>query len=137
MRCIPICVSPELRTYKLWLVVRRQPLACGQRPTFWHPVRVLTRLYLLCLSSSHCTNLTERYAGAAPPGDPGGGEPPGRGGKAPKDRGDKEGKDLPKTPGRGSSKKVPGSFVEVIDCLVDLVLRYEGPYKSTSDEGAR
>ena len=30
---------------------------------------------------------------------------------------------------------MPGSFVEVIDCLVDLVLRYEGPYKIPSDEG--
>ena len=25
--------------------------------------------------------------------------------------------------------------MEVIDCLVDLVLRYEGPYKSASNEG--
>ena len=30
---------------------------------------------------------------------------------------------------------MPGSFVEVIDCLVDLVLRFEGPYKKAADEG--
>ena len=31
---------------------------------------------------------------------------------------------------------MPGSFVEVIDCLVDLVLRFEGPYKKVAEEGA-
>ena len=32
---------------------------------------------------------------------------------------------------------MPASFVEVIDCLVDLVLRFEGPYKRAADEGAQ
>ena len=76
-------------------------------------------------------------AGGPPAGDPGSGDPgrdPGKGGRTPRDRGDKGDKD-PRTPGR-SSKKVPGSFVEVIDCLVDLVLRFEGPYKKVADEGA-
>ncbi len=69
-------------------------------------------------------------AGGPPAGDPGGGDP-GKGGRTPRDKGDKD----PRTPGR-SSKKVPGSFVEVIDCLVDMVLRFEGPYKKGVDEGA-
>ncbi len=30
---------------------------------------------------------------------------------------------------------MPASFVEVIDCLVDLVLRFEGPYKKAAEEG--
>ena len=83
------------------------------------------------MPAGHCYNA---HAGAGGnPGDPGG-DDPGKGGKTPKDRGDKDPKDPrdPKTPGR-SSKKVPASFVEVIDCLVDLVLRFEGPYKKAEE----
>jgi len=91
---------------------------------------------MLNVTKMGCGQFCNNLVGAGgPPGDPGGGDP-GKGGKTPKDRGDKDPKDPkdPKTPGR-SSKKVPGSFVEVIDCLVDLVLRFEGPYKKAADEG--
>ncbi|BDA45426.1 probable E3 ubiquitin-protein ligase HUWE1 [Coccomyxa sp. Obi] len=57
--------------------------------------------------------------GGPPGGGPGGGGGGGGGGKTPKDK--------DKGPSK-SGKKVPSSFVEVIDTLVDLLLRYEGPY---------
>ncbi len=69
--------------------------------------------------------------GSGPPGGGpgGGGGGGGGGGKTPKDK-DKEKEKDGKTPGR-SGKKVPSNFVEVIDTLVDLVLRYEGPYSES------
>lgn len=79
-------------------------------------------------------------AGGGTPGPPGG--PPGSGGggggpgKPHRDK-DREGKDPPKTPGK-PGKKVPSSFVDVIDTLVDVLLRFEGPRpqeKSTESGG--
>ncbi|CAL8470976.1 g10518 [Coccomyxa elongata] len=60
--------------------------------------------------------------GGPPGGGPGGGGGGGGGGKTPKDK--------DKGPSK-SGKKVPSSFVEVIDTLVDLLLRYEGPCTQT------
>ena len=50
--------------------------------------------------------------------------------KRPSSGGTPKAKDTPKTASKGASKgskkTVPASFVEVIDCLVDVTLRYKG-----------
>ena len=61
------------------------------------------------------------HPGGPPGGGPGGGGGAEGAGKTPKDK--------DKGPSK-SGKKVPSSFVEVIDTLVDLLLRYEGPMPS-------
>jgi hypothetical protein len=79
-------------------------------------------------------------AGGGTPGGPPGGPPGGGGGggggggplgRTPKDK-DKDGKEPPKTPGK-AGKKVPSSFVEVIDTLVDLLFRFDGPRERRKD----